>query len=448
MNIISGFSKLSETGKMEILKRDISFTQEQLDFLSKPKEKYDDYTEIVKKLSENYISNFSLPFGIAPNFLINNKLFYVPMVTEESSVVAAAAYAAGFWSDKGGFRTKIVSTTKSGQIYFSWKGEIADLQKHFPELKEKLIKAVKPVIANMEKRGGGITNLILNENTKQLNDYYIIDVSFETADSMGANIINSCLEIMAAELLDFINTKFTAPYNNTEIIMSILSNYTPECLVECTIECAISDLAKVSGELSAEQFAMKFQKAVQIANENVSRAVTHNKGIFNGIDAVLLATGNDFRAVEACGHAYAAREGNYKALTSIKTDNGIFKYTLRLPLSVGTVGGATKVHPMANLALTILQNPGANELMQIIAAAGLASNFAAIRALITSGIQKGHMKLHLGNMLIGLNATENEKKLVEAYFEDKNVSYNGLSEYLNQLREVNTDKSIKGNHKY
>lgn len=439
MNIISGFSKLDEKEKLEVLKKEIPFTQKQLDYLSKPKEKFGDYTDIIKKLSENYISNFSLPFGIAPNFLVNNNLYYVPMVTEESSVLAAAASAGKFWSENGSFHSKIISTIKRGQIYFTWTGNLTDLQQVLPELREKLVKAAEPIMANMKKRGGGISTLNLSDDNKLNNDYYIIDVGFETVDSMGANFINSCLEAMAAELLIFTKNKFAGKNKEASIIMAILSNYTPDCVVECTIECEISELAKVSGDLSPEMFASKFEKAVQIANENVSRAVTHNKGIFNGIDAVLLATGNDFRAVEACGHAFAASEGNYKALTSIELDKGRFKYTLRMPLSVGTVGGTTSLHPMSEIALQILQNPTAKDLMQIIAAVGLASNFSAIRALITNGIQKGHMKLHLDNMLFKLNATDSEKAGVEEYFEDKSISYKAVSDYLNDLRTANKE---------
>lgn len=189
--------------------------------------------------------------------------------------------------------------------------------------------------------------------------------------------------------------------------MSILSNYVPNCLVKAEVSCPISDLG--NSDMPAEQFAEKFVQAVNIAKAEPYRAVTHNKGIMNGIDAVVLATGNDFRAVEAGVHAYAAKDGRYSSLTYAKIEDGIFKFWIEVPLALGTVGGLTTLHPLVKLALEILQNPTAKELMQIVAVAGLAQNFAAVRSLVTTGIQKGHMKMHLLNMLNQMGATENEK---------------------------------------
>ncbi len=399
MQLIKGFSKLNKTEKIEVLKRVIPLNDHQTSLLKSFIDNIPGSASIIENLSENYISNYVLPFSIAPNFKINDKWYFVPMVTEESSVVAAAAYSAKFWCEHGGFKAEIMGTKKAGQIYFTWKGNIEKLQVIFPLLKEKLLFCVKHLTANMEKRGGGITGIKLNRENKHKSEYYIIDVEFETADSMGANLINSCLEVMGTELTSFIKNNLGENEGEAEIIMAILSNLTPDCLVESQIDCDINELSQISGNLSPEQFAAKFSMAVKIARENVSRAVTHNKGIFNGIDAVLLATANDFRAVEACGHAYAARNGKYTILTDIEISDNRFRYKLRIPLSLGTVGGATSVHPMARSALQLMQNPSARELMQIAASVGLASNFAAIRSLITDGIQKGHMRLHLSNTL-------------------------------------------------
>jgi hydroxymethylglutaryl-CoA reductase len=393
-----------------------------------------DPDRVIEKLSENYISNYSLPFSIAPNFRVNDKWYYVPMVTEESSVVAAAAFAAKFWSGQGGFKSEITDTKKSGQIYFSWNGNTEQLKAMLPVLKEKMASSVKPLITNMEKRGGGITDITLNSEHNGTNDYHIVNVDFDTVDSMGANLINSCLETMGSELKSFIHDNYSGSDREAEIIMAILSNFTPDCLVECSAECNINQLSEISGNLTPGQFALKFAKAVQIAHEYIPRAVTHNKGIFNGIDAVLLATGNDFRAVEACGHAYAARDGNYKALTEIKISENRFMYKLRIPLSIGTVGGATSVHPMARLALQIMNNPTSGELMQVVASVGLASNFAAIRSLITDGIQKGHMKLHLNNILSHFNVNESEKIRVEEHFRNKQYSFGAISDFLVNIR--------------
>lgn len=435
MQQISGFSNLSIQEKIEILKQSIPLESRQIGLLnSSSVTDNNELNDAVRSLSENYISAYSLPFSIAPNFIINGKTFFVPMVTEESSVVAAASYGAKFWAGQGGFRAEIIGTKKNGQVYFSWDASIDGLVSKMPQLKEKLIASVSGLTANMKKRGGGITSITLHPAKKNSHGIHILNVEFETADSMGANLINSCLEIMGSVLISFIRTNFNNNYNDPEILMAILSNYTPECIVECAVECDFSQLSAVSGSLTPDHFAEKFIKAVDVAQENVYRAVTHNKGIFNGIDAVLLATGNDFRAVEACGHAYAARNGRYTGLTSAEIYGKRLSFKLSMPMSVGTVGGAASVHPLARLALDILKNPSGTELMEIVSAAGLASNFAAIRSLITDGIQKGHMKLHLNNILIQFNATEPERRTTEKYFSDKQISFNAVAEFLEGIR--------------
>ena len=182
-------------------------------------------------------------------------------------------------------------------------------------------------------------------------------------------------------------------------------------------------------------FAEKFSKAVRIAHIDPNRATTHNKGIFNGIDAVVLATANDFRAVEACGHTYAAKDGQYRSLSYCTVENGVFRFWLDLPIALGTVGGLTKLHPIARRSLELLGNPDAPELMRIIAATGLAQNFAAVRSLVTVGIQKGHMKMHLMNILNHFDASEKEVKAAVAYFKDKVVSFSAVREFLQFVRE-------------
>jgi hydroxymethylglutaryl-CoA reductase len=436
MQVITGFSRLNRKEKIGILEKYIPLDAKQTRLLTALTGNNKEFDGIIEKLSENYISNFILPLGIAPNFVINDRFYFVPMVTEESSVVAAAAFAAKFWAANRGFKTRVIDTKKTGQIYFKWDGDIKKLNLSFSLLKKKLIESVKPLIVNMEKRGGGISGLALSSGGKGKTDYYILNAGFETVDSMGANFINSCLEVMGTELKSFIQTHYSGSGGEAEIIMAILSNYTPDCIVESMIECDIKQLSRISGSLSPERFARKFEEAVMIANENISRAVTHNKGLFNGIDAVLLATGNDFRAVEASGHAYAARDGSYKALTEFEISEKSFRYQLRMPLSLGTVGGSTSVHPLNKLSLQIMHNPSAKELMQIVASVGLASNFAAVRSLITEGIQKGHMKLHLSNILNHLNANDKEKNMVEEYFKNKQISFRLVSEYLNSFRET------------
>jgi hydroxymethylglutaryl-CoA reductase len=211
--------------------------------------------------------------------------------------------------------------------------------------------------------------------------------------------------------------------------MSILSNYTPDCIVKTYVECPIEDLGLIGG-MEANEFAHKFERAVQIAKVDVNRAVTHNKGIFNGIDAVVLATGNDFRAIEACGHAYAARDGQYRGLSSCSIDNGLFRFELTIPLSLGTIGGLTSLHPMSKMSLELLDGPSASELMKLVSVVGLAQNFGALSSLVTTGIQKGHMKMHLLNILNQLNATKEQIELSKIYFANNTVSFSSVREFL------------------
>ena len=384
---------------------------------------------------ENTITNYYLPFGVAPNFLINEKLHTIPMAIEESSVVAAASKAAKFWHDRGGFKTEVLGTTKIGQVHFLYKGDPEKLIQFFNTINSKLIAAVSLITKNMVKRGGGIKSITLNNKTETLANYYQLHCEFETLDAMGANFINSCLEQFAKTLKEEAKlfNLFTDTEKNISIIMSILSNYVPNCLVRAEVSCPVEKLK--TGNISGEEFAEKFITAVNIAEIEPYRAVTHNKGIMNGIDAVVLATGNDFRAVEAGVHAYAARNGSYSSLTHAKVENGIFKFWIELPLALGTVGGLTKLHPLVKIALEILGNPNAKDLMQIVAVAGLAQNFGALHSLTTTGIQKGHMKMHLMNILNQLGATTKEKLAIATYFEGKTVTHNNVIEQFELIRK-------------
>ncbi len=368
---------------------------------------------------ENTISNFYLPFGIAPNFIINGKEYVIPMTIEESSVVAAASLVAKFWSTRGGFKANVISTTKIGQVHFMYEGDKTELENYFALKKDSFYKVTENITKNMRKRGGGILEIELRDKTVELESYYQLHVTFETSDSMGANFINSCLEAIAKDF----------EKDDIQIVMCILSNYVPECLVRAEVSCNVDDLYAENSELLAQ----KFVQAIQIANAEPHRAVTHNKGIMNGVDAVVIATGNDFRAIEAGAHAYASRSGKYKSLTNASIENGIFRFWIEIPLAVGTVGGLTSLHPLSKLSLKLLGSPSANELMQIIAVAGLAQNFAALRALTTTGIQKGHMKMHLTNIIKQLGASEEEKAFLIDYFEHKTITHNAVVEAYNEL---------------
>lgn len=427
-NYITAFSKLNRYQRLNVLKEWMSSdVLVELDSFLHPNP---NIQQVMSELSENYLTNFYLPFGVVPNVLINDEYYLVPMVVEESSVVAAAARAAGFWAKNGGFNTDILATKKKGQVHFTWSGLGDFLKSLFPEIELLFYKNTEPITAGMKSRGGGITTIELLDLSHKIDGYYQIDVSFDTADAMGANFINTCLETMAETL-----TVFMEGYSHKgklEVLMAILSNYTPESVVKCTVSCSVDELAPMSGTYMPADFARRFELAVKMAQVDVSRAVTHNKGIYNGIDGVVLATGNDWRAVEAAGHAYAARNGAYSALSEVKIENEMFSYSISIPLSVGTVGGLTKNHPLAAFSLKLLRNPSANRLMEIIVALGMANNFSAISSLITSGIQKGHMKMHLANMLIQLGASEKQKAAAVNYFENKVVSFIAVQNYLKQ----------------
>ena len=410
---IKGFSKFTKEEKINWLAE--NYFNDNLKTIETIKQYWNDDKKLQQlhdDFIENTISNFYLPMGVAPNFLINGEEYAVPMVTEESSVVAAASLVAKFWSTKGGFKTTVLGTTKIGQVHFMFAGNKEELTKYFNKNKTELYAATASITKNMEKRGGGILDIKLVDKTEKLENYYQLHITFETKDSMGANFINSCLEAIAAKFRN----------DEIEIVMSILSNYVPECLVRAEVSCKIEDL----GGENPQKFAEKFYQAVKIAEIEPYRAVTHNKGIMNGVDAVVIATGNDFRAVEAGVHAYAARSGNYTSLSHCTINNGIFKFWIDLPLALGTVGGLTALHPLAKLSLEMLQKPSAKELMQIIATAGLAQNFAALRALTTKGIQHGHMKMHLQNILNQLGATKEQKETITTYFEGQTVSHSAV----------------------
>jgi hydroxymethylglutaryl-CoA reductase len=435
--IINGFSKLSREEKIKWLENNFLTSPDDISaqlysFLHQDCQ----VQKVLDGFSENTICNFPMPYGLAPNFLIDGKMYCVPMVIEESSVVAAASSAAKYWAERGGFHTEILGTIKVGQLHFKWNGSYAELKSIFPVLKEFLITSSAHLTANMEKRGGGLRDMELLDFSHVDPGLYQIRAHFDTKDSMGANFINSVLEQYADALEAFFVDYNSLPdeKRDVQIIMAILSNHTPECVVMASVSCPVSELGTAGNGMLAEKMAEKFRVAVQIARNDPYRATTHNKGIYNGVDAVVLATGNDFRAVESAGHTYAAMSGQYKSLSQCEIEDGIFRFWLEIPLALGTVGGLTSLHPLAKLSLQILGNPGAEELMRIIAAVGLAQNFAAVRSLVTTGIQKGHMKMHLLNILNHLNADQPEIEKAYAFFADKTISYAAVRTFLESMR--------------
>ncbi|MGO4912331.1 hydroxymethylglutaryl-CoA reductase, degradative [Leeuwenhoekiella sp. W20_SRS_FM14] len=433
---IQGFSRLSKEEKINWLAD--NFLPDSPNAVSTLKQYWNSNTKLQQlhdEFIENTISNYYLPLGVAPNFVINNKTFAIPMAIEESSVVAAASKAAKFWMSRGGFKAEILGTQKIGQVHFTYVGDNLVLNEFFDDIEATLLADLKELTASMENRGGGITGIDLVNKTEYLENYYQLHVTFETLDAMGANFINSCLEQLAESWQREFNNHlaFTKSKAEMVVIMSILSNYVPGCVVRAEVCCAVSELTEADG-IDPEVFASKFVQAVRIAEVETYRAVTHNKGIMNGIDAVVLATGNDFRAIEAGAHAYAARNGSYSSLTHATVENGIFRFWIEVPLALGTVGGLTKLHPLVKLNLEMLGNPSAPQLMEIIAVAGLAQNFGAIKSLTTTGIQKGHMKMHLMNMLNQFEATDAEKAQAINHFKTHKVTHSAVDSFIKNAR--------------
>jgi hydroxymethylglutaryl-CoA reductase len=433
---VKGFSKLSKEEKINWITNTYFVNPDEA------KEniiKYWNSDENLQKLHdefiENTLTNFYLPYGVAPNFIINGRSYTIPMAIEESSVVAAASKAAKFWGERGGFKATIINTEKIGQVHFLFNGNTEKLTTFFNKIKPTFFDDTQEITKNMQKRGGGILDIELRNKTNEIPNYYQLHATFNTKDSMGANFINTCLEQFAKTLENQAQeyADFTLDEKNIQIVMSILSNFVPNCVVRVEVSCPIDQLSE-DKNINSVEFAQKFATAVRIAEVEPYRAVTHNKGIMNGIDAVVLATGNDFRAVEAGIHAYASKSGQYASLSHVKIESDIFTFWMEIPLALGTVGGLTSLHPLVKFSMELLGKPSAEELMQIVATAGLAQNFAALRSLTTTGIQQGHMKMHLMNILNQHKATKEEKQQVLDYFKNTTVSHSLVVDYLEKIR--------------
>ncbi len=430
---VSGFSKLTKDEKIDWISRTYFGDPAQAAALVRSYWNSDSkLQQLHDEFIENTITNFYLPFGVAPNFLINGNYYTIPMAVEESSVVAAAAKSAKFWSTRGGFKATVLGTEKIGQVHLNYDGSGDSLMKFFERIKPVLLRDTDPITKNMRARGGGITSIELRDRTDSLPNYYQIHATFETRDSMGANFINTVLE-QIAKTLGREAADCRELDGEIEVVMSILSNYVTNCIVRAEVSCPVADLAEKHIH-DPEDFARRFVRAVNIAHAEPYRAVTHNKGIMNGVDAVVIATGNDFRAVEAAAHAYAARDGKYRSLTHAEVKDGVFRFWIDLPLALGTVGGLTSLHPLVKLALEMLEKPSAQQLMQIVAVAGLAQNFAALRSLTTTGIQEGHMKMHLNNIINQFNATKEERHSIREHFTSRPVSHAAVVDYIESLR--------------
>ena len=382
--------------------------------------------ETANQMSENVLSVLALPYSIAPDFLIDGQVYQVPFVTEEPSVVAAASFAAKIIKRNGGFKTKIHNRQMIGQVALYDMTDVAKALEQIQHEKSALLELANQAHPSIVKRGGGARDLrtdFLEGETDFLVVYLIVD----TQEAMGANILNTMLEALKERLEEL---------TGGQSLMAILSNYATEALV--TVSCEIDFHSLSRDKAEAERTAQRIALASQFAKQDPYRASTHNKGIFNGIDAVLLATGNDWRAIEAGAHAYAARDGRYQGLSNWEANLEERKLygQLTLPMPVAAKGGSIGLNPMVVASFDLLEQPTAKELASIIASVGLAQNFAALRALVTTGIQAGHMKLQAKSLALLAGAQEDEIATVVAeLLKEKQFNQAKAKEILTKMRK-------------
>ena len=354
---------------------------------------------VAGQMVENQIEIYGLPYGIVPEIIVNGKSYIVPMVTEEPSVIAAASYASKLINLAGGATTLQEKREMIGEIAIVKSPLTLEAVKaKLEEQKESLFTIANNSHPSIVKRGGGIRDIWVEEKSTDKKRFYIFYVSVDTQEAMGANMLNTILESLVSPI-----EAMTAG----ESIMAILSNLAINSVVtaKCVLSPRILDTKTTKGEDVVDRIVL----ASEFSKADPYRATTHNKGIMNGIDSVVIATGNDWRAIEAGAHAFASLSGKYQPLTNwTKDETGNLVGTITLPLPVGTVGGSISIHPGAQFAHELLGHPSAVELAGIIASIGLAQNLAAVRALVTDGIQKGHMRLQAKSLGLAVGATEEE----------------------------------------
>ena len=375
---------------------------------------------------ENFLTQFQLPEGLALNFVIDGKEYLIPMVIEEPSVVAGASHGAAIVKKAGGFQTKSSQRAMRGQVVLENVTDLAAAKKKIEEQETELLQAAADAHPSIVKRGGGPLAL----NVRILEQGLLsVDLIIDTKEAMGANMINSMLEAVADKL------RTTGHY---DVLMAILSNYTTECLVTASCQIPVANLAK--NGLSGLKIAQKLAQASRVAQVDPYRAATHNKGIMNGIDAAVIASGNDWRAIEAAAHAYAARDGQYRGLSTWKVVGGQLEGELCLPVPVGSVGGSIGIVPLVQVNSALRSEKDALELEKIIASVGLAQNLAALYALVTEGIQKGHMNLQMKSLAVSVGAKEDEIQQVVSALQklpqqDQAVAQHVLDEIRNEASE-------------
>ena len=415
-----GFQKKERLERIQMLKEN-GFLNDEFEQILKKNENLP--LETSNQMAENGIGTFALPFSIAPNFIVDGKDYAVPMVTEEPSVVAGCSYAAKIIGKSGGFTTEILNRKMIGQVALY---EILDFDNAISmvlENKNKLLKIANDAYPSIVARGGGAIDI----EVRNIDEFLVVYLFADVKEAMGANILNTMLEAIKTPLENITNGKS---------LMAILSNYATESLVKAKCEVNIK-LLNSSMEKSIET-AKKIELASKFAKLDVYRAATHNKGIFNGIDAVVIATGNDWRAIEAGGNAFAAKNGKYEGLTTWTFDESEnkLKGELTLPMPIASVGGSIGLNPSVKAAFNILGNPNAKTLASIITSVGLAQNFAAIKALVTTGIQHGHMKLQARSLALLAGAKGKEIDIaVERLLESgKSINLENVKEILEKIK--------------
>lgn len=401
---------------------------ERLDFLDLKSETRQILEETVldvalaDNLIENQISEFELPMGLAQNFVINGKKYLVPMVTEEPSVIAAASNGAKI---AGNFQTVLSERLMRGQIVFYDVEQADHLMQTIEENQAGIFRAAKEAYPSIFKRGGGLRQV--SSRAFEVEGFVSVDFKVDVKDAMGANIVNAILEGVA--------NLFRTWFPEQKILFSILSNYATESLVKVNCEIPVERLSKGN---NGQEVAEKIQAASRFSKVDPYRAATHNKGIMNGINAVVLATGNDTRAVASGIHAYASKEGSYQGLAEWYVKDGLLFGSLELPLPVATVGGAVKVLPKAQAALELLEITEAKELAQVMAAVGLAQNLAALRALVSEGIQQGHMSLQVRALAMTVGAKDEEITILsEKLRQEKVMNQERAEKLLREIRQNN-----------
>ncbi|WP_373106114.1 hydroxymethylglutaryl-CoA reductase, degradative [Streptococcus parasanguinis] len=417
---LPGFAKLSPTERIEALLKEGLLTWDEAQIL---KEQKGLPLSIADQLTENVLSTFDLPFSLAPYFLINGRDYVLPMVTEEPSVVAAASFAAKLIQRSGGFTTQVHQRQMIGEIALTDVEDIEVASRRILEDKETLLQLANEAYPSIVNRGGGARDLWVENK----GDFLIVYLAVDPKEAMGANMLNTMLEALTDRIQEL---------SGGQALMAILSNLATRSLVSA--RCAIDFKALSRNPEEAIEIAHRMELASQLAQVDPYRAATHNKGIFNGIDALVLATGNDWRAIEAGAHAYAAQSGSYKGLshwTSQPKEKKLYG-EITLPMPVATKGGSIGLNPTVQVSHRLLGEPSAIELAGIIASLGLAQNFAALKALVTTGIQAGHMKLQARSLALLAGAKEEEvPRLVSQLLENKPFNLEKAQTLLQELRK-------------